>query len=1118
MRIIIDLQGLQSPFSGTRGVGRYTENLVKSILKRNKIGHEHEIFLALNGVFPDSVLDIRDRFKGLIDPECIVVWQQFYDPNPAREPHPAIIKAAKVTREIFLNSYSPDLIFSTNLQEGLFDASITGVKSVNSCALYWSTLHDVVPYFYPEYIAGAVTERWYNEKISDALKSDLIITVSKTSRDQIIEKTNADPNKVVSIYNGVDVEKFNTQPIQQEMVSEVLGRLAVNSGYIFYYGGCDKHKNLPRLIRAYASVRDRILNAPKLVLGGRDVAADEVLSDLIRQFDLDNFVHRPGFISDEDLPVAIKSCKAFVFPSLHEGFGLPALEAMACGIPTLGASGTSVAEIIGDKEALFDGTDEASIANLIIKVLQIPAFCEAMGERAARRAREFCWDRSAEEFFKLLDRHKIESRREVAADAAEVLRKALFWELPALGERTKAAIAHSLAESLPSKRSPRFLLDISTVVNQDDRSGIQRVTRAICQELLSSPPAGFEVVPVYSKKASDLFFEANSYARAVFGTDNNFIDHAVEFQRGDILLYLDLNPGVAISKREYNKYLRVKGVKVVHVVYDLLPLLRPSTFWPELCMEFQEWIRVVSASDGAICISRSVASELKDYLSSYGEKRNDKFKIGWFHLGADIDNSAPSKGLPENSSWLLEQVRNVRSFLMVGTVEPRKGHRQTLAAFNKLWNSKEYEDVGLFIVGRLGWGMHDFADELRSHPEFGRRLHWLSGISDEYLEAIYSGCDALIAASDGEGFGLPLIEAAQRKKPLIARDIPVFREVAGEHAFFFANEPHPEIITEAVIEWLRLFKAGRHPSSDNMPWLRWKDSAARLTDVVINDGWDFEVSSEGLILPGAKINYDTAQIKWKGFATKETGFRWTNDVRASIEFKWDSGSAAHFRMLTGSLGRQRYIISLNGVKRHSGYIDETEELIMFNLDGLWRGINILEFDLPDAHSPSLQDARRLGLSIRHLQFVTPVHSLSSGAEIKYDDHAAEWHNFSTAEDGFRWSTASACHVGFFWDAEPSELEFVLVAVGFGRQRISVICNEKQVYSGSIDAGRPGDETAIALQCRVSVIRGFNVIAFDLPDAHAPGGRDTRLLGIAVNRFRIQHVTPSQEVVSELMES
>ncbi|MBF0235581.1 MAG: glycosyltransferase, partial [Desulfamplus sp.] len=112
------------------------------------------------------------------------------------------------------------------------------------------------------------------------------------------------------------------------------------------------------------------------------------------------------------------------------------------------------------------------------------------------------------------------------------------------------------------------------------------------------------------------------------------------------------------------------------------------------------------------------------------------------------------------------------------------------------------------------------------------RLFWLEGISDEYLKKIYVTSTCLIAASYGEGFGLPLIEAAQHKLPIIARNIPVFREVAGDHAYYFsANSPFE--LAKAIKDWLLLNTMKKHPVSEDMQYLTWKQSAEKLIHLFI---------------------------------------------------------------------------------------------------------------------------------------------------------------------------------------------------------------------------------------------------------------------------------------------
>lgn len=167
--------------------------------------------------------------------------------------------------------------------------------------------------------------------------------------------------------------------------------------------------------------------------------------------------------------------------------------------------------------------------------------------------------------------------------------------------------------------------------------------------------------------------------------------------------------------------------------------------------------------------------------------------------------------------------------LMVGTVEPRKGHEQVLSAFEQLW--AQGEGCVLVIVGKSGWMYDDLIERLRQHPELGRHLFWFEGLADETLAHLYQHCDCLMAASYVEGFGLPLIEAAQTGLPLLVRDIPVFREVAGEYATYFKAGDSSEL-AEVLTNWWPVLKAGSAIKSQALPFLTWQQSVDRLCEVL----------------------------------------------------------------------------------------------------------------------------------------------------------------------------------------------------------------------------------------------------------------------------------------------
>lgn len=138
---------------------------------------------------------------------------------------------------------------------------------------------------------------------------------------------------------------------------------------------------------------------------------------------------------------------------------------------------------------------------------------------------------------------------------------------------------------------------------------------------------------------------------------------------------------------------------------------------------------------------------------------------------------------------------------MVGTIEPRKGHRVALDALDLLW--QRGIDVRLTIVGKLGWNARKFVERLQVHPEWNVRLFWDSQATDDQLQGYYADADCLIASSFAEGFGLPIVEAGHFGKPVIASDIPVFREVARNPTLVDSSRQVTLLLL--LVKWRNLF-------------------------------------------------------------------------------------------------------------------------------------------------------------------------------------------------------------------------------------------------------------------------------------------------------------------------
>ena len=803
----------------------------------------HEIILALNGAFPDTIEAIRAEFNGILPQENIRVWQQFFDTAAINLENKWRKKAGEIQREEFLTSLKGDIIFSTNLQEGLFDAACTSVKILTTNSLICSTLHDITPLIYPDrFLSDSIIRTWYEEKISFIKKSDIILTVSQSSRVEISKLLRIPVEKIYVIYNAVDPSKFRPKSIGIDDKKKLLARMNISRPFVMYAGGSDLHKNLDILYSSFAKIQKEMLCSYQLVMVGVGLKHQENHRNKLKKLGISDNVIFTGHVDDEDLVMLYNLCDLFVFPSMHEGFGLPPLEAMACGAAVLASNISSLPEVIGHQDALFDPYDEVELAKKIERALTDRGFGCLLKEHGIQQASKFSWENSAESLLRLFEESIMNNSMvrslSTRSDPVQniISHVASISSSLSFNEKDLIALSTSIAETFCTRtdRYRRLFLDVSSVIKQDDLTGIQRVVRAICNELIKNRQE-IDIELVCTTPDDNEFYRANALINKIAGVGQRGVSNEwMEFCPGDILLFLDLHPAVAISHKKKIQFLRNKGILVYHVVYDIIPVLKPELFWPDLCLEFSAWLSAISNSDGAICISRAVADELAEWLKTNGPKRLRPFKIGWFHLGADVEKSMPTCGLPDDASRVLDQLAARPSFLMVGTIEPRKSQAQAFAAFEKLW--AESLDANLVIIGKQGWNVGNLVELLCNHPERGCRLFWLEGISDEYLEKVYAASTCLIAASEGEGFGLPLIEAARHKLPIIARDISVFREVAGEHVYYFSGK-EPLDLAMAVREWLVLYRSGHHPKSDNMTWLTWKQSVQQLLSVILHEQW-----------------------------------------------------------------------------------------------------------------------------------------------------------------------------------------------------------------------------------------------------------------------------------------
>lgn len=229
-------------------------------------------------------------------------------------------------------------------------------------------------------------------------KAARIITGSEYTKKEIVARLGALPGKVTVIYNGVD-SVFRPSG-SRAAAEKAAAKYGVSGDFIFYVGNHGANKNLKRLLEAFSKLRPRDC---QLILAGRTDPRRKPLYDLVGTLGLEGKARFIGEVAEEDLPSLYSAAKLFVFPSLQEGFGLPPLEAMACGTPVASSTATSLPEVVGDAAETFNPEDVDAMAKAIGRVLGSSGLRDELREKGLKRAKMFSWRAAAEKILKVYE-------------------------------------------------------------------------------------------------------------------------------------------------------------------------------------------------------------------------------------------------------------------------------------------------------------------------------------------------------------------------------------------------------------------------------------------------------------------------------------------------------------------------------------------------------------------------------------------------------------------------------------------------------------------------------------------------------------------------------------------
>jgi len=361
MKIGIDARAAKW-YRGT-GIGTYTHQLINSLNKVDFI-NEYLLFTAENY---NSQIDFKDNFflSPIKESNSSNFWDEVNIPN-------------------MLNGKDIDIYHVP--QNGV------GLPIEKKCP-FIITLHDTIPIHMPETVGDRYLEIFTTKMKSIVDNSDGIITVSEFSKEDISKDFNYPKEKIFVTYLA---SENIYKPIDKSIASSILKKqYSLSNNYILYVGGFSPRKNILGLIKAYSKLPKSIRESHNLVIAGNKGKSYELYKKCAEEYSVDNYVIFPGFISMEYMPYLYNAASLFVYPSFYEGFGLPPIEAMACGIPVITSNATSIPEIVEDAAVLFNPNDIDELSNKLYEVLMDENIKQELIHKGFIKNNSLSWEKTA---------------------------------------------------------------------------------------------------------------------------------------------------------------------------------------------------------------------------------------------------------------------------------------------------------------------------------------------------------------------------------------------------------------------------------------------------------------------------------------------------------------------------------------------------------------------------------------------------------------------------------------------------------------------------------------------------------------------------------------------------
>lgn len=438
MRLLVDMFPCQT-YSRMRGIGRYTLSLTREMAR---LRAENEMVALVDALYPERVEELRQIFVSLLPAGAFLpYYHNSLEDTPWLTNHPYSDMAEALIEQAY-QVVSPDVVLTPSLFEGWGGGAhgkvpLPDKKYPNQQRAV--ILYDIIPLvFQKQYLdPDPLLKEWYLERIEMLQNYDLLLAISDATRQDAIKILGLNPNKVINI-SGAASSHFKRIELSEQQKQKYLNRFGISRPFVLYLGGNDFRKNMDGALRAFAKLPPETIHNHQLVLN--DVGDETFFRSKARKLGLDDsdlVVFKRA--TDDELTALYNLSKVFFFPSFYEGFGLPVLEAMSCGTAVLASNNSSLPEVVGREDALFDVNDEQEIVDALNKVLTDDAFRADLAAYGLERAKEFSWKISAQRAWKALE--DLVDRKESSAKENNIV----------ISEQTRYRIAY--ISPLPPQKS-----------------------------------------------------------------------------------------------------------------------------------------------------------------------------------------------------------------------------------------------------------------------------------------------------------------------------------------------------------------------------------------------------------------------------------------------------------------------------------------------------------------------------------------------------------------------------------------------------------------------------------------------------------------------------------------